>query len=375
MLNHAWAAAESGFEVTLVGYAETPVDRTLAEHTNVRIRPIQAAGRAPEGFPRWAVLLYSIGKGLLLSWRLGAALLSGPKPRAIVVQNPPSLPTLPVAWLACRVRGAKLWVDWHNFGHSMLALRLGAESRFVRMVRGVEYALGRRADLHTCVSNAMGKELETEAGVRAETLYDQPREILAPLPRDERVALQQRLFPGERGALIHCPTSWTADENMDLLIEALRLREAATESSGPPLEIVITGKGPLRDEYEPRLRNLELKKTRVATAFLSPEDYRLLLRAADAGLSLHTSASLVDLPMKIVDFFSAGTPVLAYRYSPTLDEQVQEGKTGWTFRDASSLARLLGERSFDENRAEVARTWRTPWTPAWRETAGRFGLL
>ena len=44
-------------------------------------------------------------------------------------------------------------------------------------------------------------------------------------------------------------------------------------------------------------------------------------------------------------------------------------------RDTSVQARLLGERSFGENRAEVAQTWRTPWTPAWRETAGRFGLL
>ncbi len=41
------------------------------------------------------------------------------------VQNPPSLPVLPLVWLTCKLRRCRMVVDWHNTGSSILAMRLG----------------------------------------------------------------------------------------------------------------------------------------------------------------------------------------------------------------------------------------------------------
>ena len=77
----------------------------------------------------------------------------------------PALPTLGVAWLAARVRGAKLVVDWHNFSSSLLAARSSAEDRIVRWTRSYECIGGRLADTHLCVSNGMKQELAERLGI------------------------------------------------------------------------------------------------------------------------------------------------------------------------------------------------------------------
>ena len=39
-----------------------------------------------------------------------------PKPDFYLVQNPPSIPTLFIVWMAARLQGARFVIDWHNFG-------------------------------------------------------------------------------------------------------------------------------------------------------------------------------------------------------------------------------------------------------------------
>ncbi|WOL13077.1 UDP-glycosyltransferase TURAN [Canna indica] len=141
-----------------------------------------------------------------------------------------------------------------------------------------------------------------------------------------------------RPALVVSSTSWTPDEDFSILLQAALMYDRRVAailgeddyiaeeklwidiSKGeqqlyPRLLFVITGKGPERRKYEEQIKKLKLRRVAFRTMWLSAEDYPLLLGSADVGVSLHTSSSGLDLPMKVVDMFGCGLPVCAASYS------------------------------------------------------------
>ena len=77
------------------------------------------------------------------------------------------------------------------------------------------------------------------------------------------------------------------------------MQAAASNGNLPGLLIAVTGKGPQKAMYHQKIRELRLKDVAFRTLWLEAADDPLLLGSADLGVSLHTSSSGLDLPMKV----------------------------------------------------------------------------
>lgn len=119
-----------------------------------------------------------------------------------------------------------------------------------------------------------------------------------------------------RPAVIVSSTSWTADEDFDLLINALQSLDSIIEADKLEIEIIfiITGKGPLKEFYASKISLVSWKNISILMPWLSAEQYPKLLASCDLGVCLHASSSGLDLPMKVVDMFGCALPVLSLSY-------------------------------------------------------------
>jgi len=344
MVNHARELVANGFEAVLIGYR----GREFEAPAGVRVRALEGGKSAPRGSS-------SVRFALTAGWRMSRLFpalvraLLREKPGAILMQNPPSFPTFTAVAVAARLLGSTVVVDWHNYGFSLLALRFGNSHWLVRLARWYEFSAGRRMAQHLCVSRAMQEDL-LQHGIRAEVLYDKPW-------------LETEAEERRSGGLIAVyPAGWTADEDIELLLDALELAPDAG------VTVYITGEGAKEDSLRARLETLRAKGVLVDTGFLSEAEYRALIRRADLGLSLHRSSSRLDLAMKVVDLFGGGLPVCALDYGGSIREQIEDGATGFLFRSAQELAALFTRVGSKPEMLEAMRdTVRERWPASWSE--------
>lgn len=236
-------------------------------------------------------------------------------------------------------------------------MKLGMNHKVVRLAKWYEQRYGKTAFAHMCVTEAMHKELQDNWQVEGQimTVRDKPQSDFKRLSLEQvhrQFTFSLKLVEGlvketpdgeeflghyndpklgtlltdatdkgfliwrqDRPKLIVSSTSWTEDEDFSVLLKAVELYEASAKPSDPRLLFVITGNGPQKKFYQDKIKKMTLKKTRIVTAWLEAGDYPLLLGSADLGISLHTSSSGMDLPMKVVDMFGCGLPVCAINFS------------------------------------------------------------
>lgn len=393
MQYHAVSLAKAGFTVSLVGGMGVPcVDgvTTNKEITEHRLSPAPWCGDNRKDCcqcSRSMFLLYAPFKVLFQIFQLLLLLFTLPWSTAVLVQNPPSIPTLFVVWIACRLRGSRFIIDWHNFGYTILELTLpsskgcGVGGCIIRLAKGYERWMGRRADSGLCVTRAMKLWLKEEWDIQANVLHDRPPSFFCRASLDVQHNLfarlasdfntcetkqngrtntdEQTLFTTlsksqvpvlrkDRPALVLSSTSWTPDEDFGVLLEAidlLRHHALAVRKEGgtfPTMVFVVTGKGPQRAMYEEKMKTMKLAQDgfHFLTMWLESSDYPLLLGSADLGVCLHTSSSGLDLPMKVVDMFGCQLPVCAYNFN-CLNELVVHDTNGLIFNNSKELAEQL----------------------------------
>jgi beta-1,4-mannosyltransferase len=176
------------------------------------------------------------------------------------------------------------------------------------------------------------------AGIKNEVvvLYDKPSSVFRRLSKLEKLMFMARLDwsggelvvsdtplastpftitvggdvreANDRPALVCSSTSWTPDEDFSILIDALRIYDSKAKRK---LYVVITGKGPLKAQYMHEIDSMQMSNVVVKSVWLAQEDYPTLIGCCDLGVSLHTSSSGLDLPMKVVGMFSSNQICLA----------------------------------------------------------------
>ncbi|KAG0655115.1 mannosyltransferase [Rhodotorula mucilaginosa] len=359
MLYHADSFARNGFETRIVAHrGSTPPD-SLAARTNVHFDYLETPLAWVTRLPRPLFLLFAPLKILLGAFGLYRTLMSLRSPPGyLFVQNPPAIPTLAIVKLVALLRGSRVIIDWHNTGYSVLALRLGNDHLAVSLARSFEHFFGRGnvVTLHDRPpasfrrlapheAHELFRRLPSLVSLHATTFSDPDADPSSTLFTDP----EGYLLPS-RPALLVSSTSWTADEDFSVLLRALSEYERAARSLEfktrrlPKLVVLITGKGAGKKAFEEEVARREQlegwESVRVRTEWLEREDYPRLLGSADLGISLHTSTSGIDLPMKVVDMFGCDLPVVALDF-PCIGELVKDGQNGRTFKTAKELFALL----------------------------------
>ncbi|KAJ7071359.1 mannosyltransferase [Mycena amicta] len=401
MMYHAESFAEHNFYTEIICYGGSKPIPSLM-HSNLIIRYLPEPPHWLQALP---FLLSAPFKVALQVLSILLQLFVTPNPpEFILVQNPPSIPTLAIVWAVARLRGSKVIIDWHNLGYTILAMRFprqGERHPLVRLAKWFEATFGRTAYAHLFVTTAMRDHLVEKwdlQGLKV-VLHDRPprrfhrttpqgvHELFA-IKLEKSLALQPSLkgflpssdppyssafttsntshnspspssptsiidpiysqvstpfLRDDRPALLVSSTSWTADEDFSILLDALgKYESSANSKSLPKLLVVLTGKGPLREKYMSEVAELEKKwkRIRCVSMWLEAEDYPVLLGAADLGICLHASSSNLDLPMKVVDMFGCELPVCALGFD-CLHELVKDGINGLVFKDADQLAEQM----------------------------------
>ncbi|CEJ84228.1 hypothetical protein VHEMI03416 [[Torrubiella] hemipterigena] len=376
MQYHAISFAKLNRMVDIVGFRETARHPELIGNPNVNVFPLTPV---PEWIA-WNNLPFFINipcKVLQQFYTLYCTLMyTAPAAKWMVLQNPPSIPLFHIALFVSWMRGSKIVVDWHNYGHTILAQNK-LYSLFVPIYRWYEMRIGRfLGNANLAVTDAMtaqlqGAKYKLKGPIR--TLHDRPAAIFEPVQSDsDRMAILQRIPETKKMAkdilsgsvrLIVSSTSWTADEDFGMLLDALMayaIPEVVAEKKDFPVPIlaIITGKGPQKEAYLAKIKELteagKLPGIQVTTAWLSNRDYAGLLAASDLGISLHKSSSGVDLPMKVVDMFGAGLPVAAYSDFESFGELVKEGQNGCGFVNANELTAIFRRLLSDEGAKELS---------------------
>ncbi|KAL7635154.1 UNVERIFIED_CONTAM: hypothetical protein RMT77_014140 [Armadillidium vulgare] len=401
---HALSLAEEGYEVNLIGFSGTKPPLEVLENDHITLTYMTPCPKWVYIFPR---IISFFLKVFLQSLILFFTLISCTAPSKLLLQNPPAVPAMPVCWLYCLIVRSKFLIDWHNYGYSIMALSLSPSHLLVKIYKFVEKVFGKLAHGGLCVTKAMKEDLSKSFGInRIIVHYDRPHSRFHPISDAEKhnfflrmgteypcfsssspdkTVFTERFADGrisfyeDRPALIVSSTSWTEDEDFSILLYALQDFERVRsqfKQHYPQLVVVITGKGPLKDYYVQDIQSRNWQHVAVVTPWLSAEDYPKLLASCDLGVCLHFSSSGLDLPMKVVDMFGSGIPVMAINY-PALPELVQHNENGLVFSTKEELANLLQDwfRGFPKETAvketyydfyhNIAQFRRMKWHPSW----------
>ena len=374
MLNHCISLTDSFpeiNEISLIGYNGGDIRSDISGNKKIKQYYIhQGINRFLRKLPRFLFIFVALIKIITQIFSLTWLLFRIPKFKFLILQNPPGIPSMLICWIMCKIRGSKFIIDWHNYGYTILKVN-NRPNFLVNLACKYEKYFGKKSDLNFCVSQAEKRDLKKEFGIDAVCLPDRPVKGLFKFLNEEEANELYKKYPNELSSLFdsHLPenkknkpivmissTSWTPDEDFSILLESFIKTEEMilehiedkeqktlgniTKDKIKKILFLITGRGPLRDNFMKKVSEANLKYFDVKSIWLESDDYPKLLSLVDLGISLHYSSSGIDLPMKVVDMFSGCLPVASIYYD-TIVELVEENKNGFLFKNDKDLCKIL----------------------------------
>lgn len=429
MVQHIQELLRNGYEVNCIAYLESSMPESLSASHRFHFYPLSLYSSIQN--KRGLLLLFFtiykvISQIFTLIWIMLFRIHSSPK--YIITQNPPCIPLFMMLPIISWLYRARWIIDWHNLSWSIMSMSHGQNSILMKTCRWIEYSFGLHAHGHICVTNAMKKDLILHgiSNTNITVCYDHPSKYFRRSSIDEIHELFVRVtskykstlakfLPDassnwtpftkstpetspicdspasrsnnnfahiklriDRPALIISSTSWTIDENFDLLLEAIDSIEKSLSISKsrqfPNAIVIITGKGPMKQIFMEKYSTKNWKKFVIICDWFESKDYSKLLGSADIGISFHSSSSGLDFPMKVVDMLGSDLPALALDF-PCITELVHHNVNGLLFKDSNELSlhmtRLLD--SFPENeelqrlhrQCEQEILWEDSWSEHW----------
>ena len=246
-------------------------------------------------------------------------------------------------------------IDWHNLSHTIAAVRLGERHRAVKAIARSERRWARRADAH--LDRVAGARRLAGARIQGQSRRLSTIGRAMPSSRPSPADGQRRCGSGSRAdaqlgpsrpPIVVCPTSWTPDEDFDLLLEALEraerqlTRNARPAPATPALAVLLTGRGALRDAFEARAARRNFKAIAVKTVWLEPVG---LSDARRHGRPRPLPSSVLVGPRSADEARRLSRRRCARRRCSTTRrccrEVMTSGQEGVTFRDPGDLANVL----------------------------------
>ncbi|KAK6463519.1 Chitobiosyldiphosphodolichol beta-mannosyltransferase [Scheffersomyces coipomensis] len=384
------------YYVTLCGYLESEPPMDVIDDINIdinEIKPIKNSFHLP-------YLLFAGEKVCLQLVQLFKLLLGFRGTDYILLQNPPSIPILLLVIIFKKIFSPSTFiiVDWHNLNYTILNLKFQNENHpVIRAVRFYEQFLGKHfVDLNMTVTKMMKTFLVKEFQFTAKkviTLYDRPSNNFQPLTSTkekqeiiESIDVFNDIPNINNYKILISSTSFTPDEDFNVLLTALEKYHTQIETTKnlPPILLIVTGKGPLKNDFLTKVKQLDFNPSKIIikSTWLAIEDYPKVLSVADLSVSLHTSSSGIDLPMKIVDFFGSGIPVISLNF-PAINELVKHGINGLVtsnkpeVKASDEIYRLLFEVFTNDELLSTLKEGaleesKLRWDENWNNTLGKF---
>lgn len=392
MCYHAQSFSKLELNVNLCGYVETAPPAAVVDDINIEICEIEAIHNTMN----LPYLAFAVQKTAMQLVQLTRLLFRLRGSQYFMIQNPPSMPLLLllVVFIKLLSRGSRLVIDWHNLNYTILNLKFNNLNHpLVRFLRLYEKYLGRFAWLNITVTEQMKTFLVSEFQIdprRVVVLHDRPADQFKPLVETDldkqSILHQHELFQDVEDILSYkilvSATSFTPDEDFEILLAALKKYDENNDGN-PPIFFIVTGKGPMKQQFLDRVEALKfLKKLMIRSAWLSAEDYPVILSLADLAVSLHTSLSGIDLPMKIVDFFGVGVPVVTLNF-PAIGELVKDKVNGLICKgsekrtESEEMCRLITEAMCDARLLSTLKQGaleesKNRWDRNWRENLAKI---